>query len=302
MSNKHFLSYLEENNVFLDLPSQISFRMEGTTLVMVLSKKSILDNMHTDAAAFESWAILLKCNLYDKIDRVLISVGDNFSVDKDSLHYNRFLYRLDKFIKTYEWASTDHKISLDFSDIVCNFPKQDAAKAEEWKQKDGEHVIECRFVEEKKSNYDILDHQLPVGLFHGNVSRTTHFTPGNLSQIDIWAVKNNEIYIFELKKPQNKPAGIISELMFYVNVIDDILRHQIQYVPTKDLHKSIKKNFRGFGDFYRIYQSGEIRKIHAVFLADNLHSQITQNVINLINSSARYKYSNIEFSWQKINE
>ena len=90
--------------------------------------------------------------------------------------------------------------------------------------------------------------------------------------------------------------------MFYVNVIDDILRHQIQYVPTKDLHKSIKNNFRGFGDFYRIYQSGEIRKIHAVFLADNLHSQITQNVIKLINSSARYKYSNIEFSWQKINE
>lgn len=300
MMNKEFLQFLTANNVQIELPSYIDFSIEKSELKIILSRKSITENMQTDAAAFESWAILLKNLLMDKIEKVLITLDNSVIIPEKNLHYNRFLYRLDKFIKSFDWVYTDLRTSVCLSDLVCNFPLQEAAEAKDWKE-DGEHFIECKFVEERHHDYHVLNHQLPVGLFHGEVSRDTAFTTGNLSQIDIWAENNDEFYVFELKKPGNQPAGIISELMFYVNVIDDILRHQILFIPSQSLSKSVAKNYRGFGDFYRIYQSGSIKKIHAVFLADNLHPQITQGVIDLINSSPRFKYSNIEFSWQKVN-
>ena len=45
--------------------------------------------------------------------------------------------------------------------------------------------------------------------------------------IDIWAIDGDMLKIFELKRPKNNPLGIISELMFYTNVVNDLLSHNI---------------------------------------------------------------------------
>lgn len=58
--------------------------------------------------------------------------------------------------------------------------------------------------------YDVIDHQFPVGIFHDKVSRTTHYTTGGKSAIDIWAIKNDCLSVFELKEPRNRPLGISS--------------------------------------------------------------------------------------------
>lgn len=301
---KKLQDYLASINLRIDLPSDINFSIntDAKELILTLSKKGLTDNMQTDSAAFESWAILLKTRLNDVIDKVKITWNVEFDENKDSgkFHYNRVMYRLYKFIRTYPWAYTDKKC-LIYPNLACNCPNGNAASREQLKQ-DTEAIIEYDFVQKHQKDFDYINHQLPVGLFRDVVSKDTHYTTGKHSCIDIWAVKNGELFIFELKKPNNNPLGIISELMLYVNIIDDILRHQIQYIPYKVTPKALKNDYRGFKEFYDLYTSGTIKKINAVFLAETLHPLLTKDVIATINDSARLKYSHIEFSYQPIGE
>lgn len=298
---KKLQDYLTSIKLNIDLPSDIKFSINDTKeLILTLSKKGLTDNMQTDSAAFESWAILLKTRLSDVIDKVKITWNVEFDKNKDSgeFHYNRVMYRLYKFVRTYTWAYTDKKC-LIYPNLVCNCPNVESAKREQLKP-DSEAIIEFDYVQKHKKDFDYINHQLPIGLFKDIVAKDTNYTTGKHSCIDIWAVKNKELFIFELKRPNNNPLGIISELMLYVNIIDDILCHQIQYISYDAMPKALKYNYRGFKDFYNLYQSGSIKKINAVFLADTIHTQLTEDVIATINNSARLRYSNIEFSYQPV--
>lgn len=87
--------------------------------------------------------------------------------------------------------------------------------------------------------------------------------------------------------------------MFYTNVVFDLLSHRIQYKTDNKLKNSIEKNYRGFGDFYKVYVNGSVVEINAVLLADSFHPLITNNLLAFINNSARFKFVNISFSMQK---
>ena len=133
----------------------------------------------------------------------------------------------------------------------------------------------------------------------GMVSNKTRYTPGKLSQIDIWAINKDELYIFELKKKGNNPLGIISELMFYTNVICDLLSHNIIIDQKKALRASQNK-YRSFDKFYEVYNGQKkISKIHSVLLADGLHTLLDDEVLAIINNSVRFKHNNVIFEVDK---
>ncbi len=276
-----------------DLTTHFGYKLDvrRKELTMMISTKGLGDNMQSDAAAFESWAIVLKCYLHEYINTVIINWETDISENR---HFNRFVYRLAKFVQTYSWAYSARQLPAIPSILKCNVSNQEAAHISEH-TKDHEGWLECKYVSDHQSEYDVMDHQFPVGIFDYVVSRKTHFTTGGKSAIDIWAIKNDELSIFELKLPDNKPLGIISELMFYTNIIDDLLNHNITFDDGKKLDQAIKNDYRGFAKFFEAYNTGVIKKINSVMLADNLHTLITDDVLQLMNESPRWKYKNIMF-------
>ena len=300
MNNKKFLVELKQQgiNSIDDLPSGYDYSIIDNNLVLKIKKASVCANMQTDSGAFESWAIILWHHCSKLIDTILI---DWEYVEEKNEHFNRFVYRLTRFVQSYEWVSSIKPIPSMPQKLLCNAPNGRAAKKEAHKRV-SEGWIECDFVERHTNHYDTIDHQLPVGLFDGLVSKDTRYTPGQHSNIDIWSIKNTEFNLFELKKPGNCPLGIISELMFYTNVVNDLLSHNILFDENYlKKNKSVKNNYRNFARFYEIYTGAKtISHINAILLADELHPQINDEILKIINDSQRHKQCNITYRINKL--
>lgn len=297
MKNKEFLKKLKTEGVnkINDLPSDYDYSLFQRTLTLKLSKKGVCDNMQNDCSAFESWAFALKHYCARFVDAVVIDWEDP---DTTNEHFNRFIYRLTRFVQTYEWATTNKPIPSMPSLLYCSAPHDNAAPKEEI-EIGSEKWLEYEYVEKNVKRYDAIDHQLPIGLFEGIVTDTTHFTPGRGSQIDIWAIDSDTLRIFELKRPKNNKLGIISELMFYTNVVNDLLYHHI-LISEEKAKRAVKKGFRSFDKFYEVYEGKRrINQIQAVFLADELHPLINEDILKLINNSVRLKRFNITFETAK---
>ena len=293
-----------------ELPSSYgyTYKKDKKELTLFVKNEGLKANMQNDEAAFESWTIALKYYLKD-IETITIDwdgditkdCEDDISNDDDGiLHFNRFVYRLAKFVQTYSWARSAKTIPTIPTMLYCNVGTNEAASADKHSL-GSEGWLECKYVEEHSMDYDVINHQFPVGLFQEKVSRTTHYTTGGKSAIDIWAIKDDCLSIFELKKPENKHLGIISELMFYTNIVDDILSHRIMYEEeSKNVKLAEEGDIRGFKKFYEVYEKGSINKIESIFLADNLHPLLSDELIDFINDSPRWKYKNISFKHKRL--
>jgi hypothetical protein len=62
-----------------------------------------------------------------------------------------------------------------------------------------------------------FEHQLPLGLFDGVISRKSAWTPGGGSQVDLWAaaVDGMTVHLFELKANGNQPLGMLPQALYY---------------------------------------------------------------------------------------
>lgn len=271
----------------LKLPSNIEFGLIGTTLKMTI-RKGLTMNMQTNDSAFEGWGVCLKYNLTHLIEDVEI-VWDTKSVDESNLHYKRFLYRVWKFTSTFLWA----KCSVyDFGNYntecwIINYPRIEATPTAE----KPEAKLEREYIKSHAHDYDYICNQLPVGLFNREISQLTRETPGQNSQIDIWAIKGDILSIFELKVDTNKSVGIITELMFYVNVMADLINGTIQFNEGSE-----SVNIRHFDKLITAIRSKKIKKIEGYFLTNNLHPLITSRVIDGINSCL----TNISYNKKRI--
>lgn len=303
MDRDYILGLLKKVKPNADITSALGYQYDkkNKNLTLIVKVRGIKANMQDDEAAFDSWAIALKFYLKDAIKTIHIDWERDICKEEDGyLHYNRFVYRLTKFVQTYSWAFSAKPIPTIPTLLYCNIGKDEAADIKD-------HVIgsegwlECKYVMEHSCEYDVMNHQFPVGIFDGKVSRSTHYTTGGKSAIDIWAIKNECLTVFELKKSDNKPLGIISELMFYTNILDDIMTHRIMYEPSKSTKYAVDHDVRGFSKFHEAYANGTIKRIEAVFLADNLHSLIDKSLIAFINDSPRWKYKNISFKHKIVD-
>ncbi len=303
MDRNYILGLLKKVKPNADITSALGYQYDkkNKNLTITVKVRGIKANMQDDEAAFDSWAIVLKFYLKDAIKTICIDWERDICKEEDGyLHYNRFVYRLTKFVQTYPWALSAKPIPTIPTLLYCNIGKDEAADVSDY-MIGSEGWLECKYVLEHSSEYDVMNHQFPVGIFEGKVSRNTHYTTGGKSAIDIWAIKNKCLTVFELKKKDNKPLGIISELMFYTNVFDDIMAHRIMYEPSKNTKYAVDQNVRGFSKFYEAYANGTIKRIEAIFLADNLHSLISKNLIDFINDSPRWKYKNISFKHNTVD-
>lgn len=290
MDKTEILNELKSTKGNFKLPKNMDFSIEDDVLHIYVSSIGLTSNMQTDDAAFEGWAICLKA-WFPTIKKVIIDSKDKvFPIG--NVHYNRFLYRLVKFIETYSWAETcdfaEEIVKFKAYKLVVNAPKREAMKSAEH----GEAQLERNYCFSEEAKYDVIDHQLPVHLFNNEVKKEKSITPNSF--LDIWSIKGNELNIFELKLPTNKKVGIISELMFYVNVMSDIMKHNIA-IPSDS-------KYRSFNRLFKMYQDKTCTRVNGIFLTDELHPMIELKkceILTIINEGdfiidTRYNHKNIE--------
>ena len=273
---------------------------EDDSLYIRLEGDSISSNMQNDAAAFEGWGLCILSRL-DSIKRVVVDWDE--PSDKNG-HYRRFLYRLHKMMQYFGDIFTieqSKRQSLDLfikeyynsNNLVLNYPNSKATKASNIKSKNSEAYIEARFKEDKifDNFMDVVDRQLPVGVFKENISKeTSMFTYGH-SAIDLWSIKDDSLYIFELKKSTNIKIGIISEALFYLWVMSDTIKKRFRY----NINGKIPQH-RSFDELYSAIEEERISMIKSVLLIEKLHPLISKGTLNLINS--RLNRDNLEMSAQ----
>ena len=286
--------------------------IEGWVLVIV----GLLKESNVDIKNIE-----IKTNV--RIDEINDYIH-NESGDNGRLHLNRLFYRLTKFYEQYKsifnititnlpvgmfsYYETDGRLRYkDMSEfnLCVNAPDSESTAQIKHANFDemSETEVELSFVKAPKilfnkmksvfgKTYDVIDRQLPVGLFDGVKSDETYITTGKKSAIDLWALSEtkDQIVICELKKKSkenyNQKVGIISELYFYVNVMHDVF-----------VNKSIAqtKKMKSVRSYSELLNNKSISNIDGVFLVDKLHPLITNEVIKLLNKNSKNNYSVIVY-------
>ncbi len=283
----------------------------GNSVTLILNGNTIKDdNMQMAGNAFEGWACAIKAREDKKvildvkketIDIIRLEKGKY--AGRENGHICRFLYRVIKFQDQYgNWFS----ISEDLKEIVDNFKKFLGAKdrffvnnpptkdAEDNSNK--ENIIESKLAERGKLKEIIGDtiddevyRQLPVGLFATEKNKDNSiFTYGH-SAIDLWSIKEDTISIVELKA-KNKMIGIITEIFFYVNYINDFVNPNGQYrfELVKPLEEDSLDSNRGYIKLYTNVNNKKIKNVVGIMLVDDedgFHTYIDQSVINVMNDN-----------------
>lgn len=286
-------------------PGNIDFASKDGILTITMTEKGLIANMQNNESAFEGWAIAIKSLLPEMAKKVIISWEAN-TISESNTHYTRFLYRVAKFIDSYNWAVTefnDERAAKDYNRLnrelekwVTNFP----SKAAEENAVHEEARLE-RQLNQILPGYH--DHQLPVGLFFDEVSSKpeNERTPRNGSQIDLWSIEDDTFTVYELKKEDNRKVGIVSELMFYVNVIKDLIEGKIsfgkgaEFVTERNYHKV----------FENIHEN-RIKNVIGVFLTNDLHPILNlkkKNLFEILNNNSRgIVYKQLGFVITKLLE
>ncbi len=299
---------VEARNNYLRFPEGLDMESENGTLTITMTQKGLQDNMQTDHSAFEGWAIAIKAIAPKLAEKVCIRWhGMGLGTGTTYNHYRRFLYRIARFEQSYEWveympldkqAVSDLKsVISELSQWVVNYPdsqpKTEASK--------GEARLERQLKNCLGKTNEHSDHQLPVGLFYSEKNSNFERTPRQGSQIDLWTITGDTIAIYELKDYNNRKVGIISELMFYVNVMVDLVEDTLHFSDGAE-----KSKFRSFDVVYNAINSNSIHNIEGVFLTNDLHALLQSRhseVLDLLNNNARgIKYKQMGFKIANLFE
>ena len=252
----------------IELTSKISFEKTGEKLYVTLTIKNAEANMQTDESAFEAWIICLKARKGYR--NVFIGISDKENWIGVTPQIRQFLYRLKKFGENYSWCKLSKEIQelirkhdvANFQNLVLNHPTTEAAE----KAVNVEAQLERQFVYENKKNFVAMATQMPLGVFDNKISEGSRLLP--TSYLDIWSFDEKILSIYELKAKGNKRVGIISELMFYCNIINDRVRGHISHTEA-----AYRIDVRGLKQFLQALDSKSIL-IKGVFLTDELHPLI----------------------------
>ena len=307
MNQKQILECLKSIRPSAKLPSQITFEVLEGCLFLKLSGKGVVANMQEDKSAFEGWSIVLKAAL-SNIENVTLDwespVFTNGKENAQKAHYNRFLMRVANFKQAYAWFNIaeshineveNMQTLLDSKSIVITYPSKECGPITDAK-KQQEAILERKLVELWKKDCLITDEQLPIGLFNGIKSRETALTPERKSQIDLWQLDKSTMRIYEVKVKGNESIGIISELMFYVCTIKNIVDGRITYPDVSKV-----KSYRHFADFADAVAKRKIDNIIGYFTAPNMHPllespKLKDTIAEILNDNrfgVKFEFKNI---------
>ena len=253
-------------------------------------------NMQTDAANFESLALICKCinpSAHITIQFDIYAEWDGkFNKKSSEVNtYLRFLERVIMFNEAFpEWTSIApfNKAEIfRFKELLNeaikewrvsnNIPDKDAKFNPSGKE---EQIIESILVHttkgsaylkqlynKKYSGNELLyvHNQLPNGLFNIRTSEkpSEHNRIFTTGAYDIWGIdKNNNFCVFELKKnEENAHLGVLSELFFY-----SVYAYKFLLNKTILHDKKNGKHYRGYEQLYDAVQADQIKGIKAIFL------------------------------------
>lgn len=302
------------------LPKDVGATINNFVLTIKIEKPCC--NMQGNNSSFEGWALTLRRWLSNRVVQEVLLDWNSLdlsldSVDNSRLHYNRFLYRVYMFLQMYpDWfrlsegkrEEVNSFISwLKNKNCLLNRPLQD--KATDCSDKQNERGVESLFASKKNSyllkertGITYLNSQLPVGLFKEKVkAKNAVFTRG-LSAIDLWGINASTLCIYELKY-QNRMIGIISELFFYLMILNEACCKNDSWFNFEE--KAFKSNARGIDKLTMC----KFAKMHGYFLVDSLHPLIDNEVVTLLNeglcrignikaSILLYDYNGGDLKWQ----
>jgi len=277
---------------------------ENNHVITLTMQDGIAKNMQNDSAAFEGWALCLKACL--DIEKCYLKWTSIEPEDPKYPHYQRFLYRVDKFKKIFGdnngWFSIDDESKGLLADLrikdnityYLNCPSTSGKERWNNETKNIESRLENEILRQqvnleilKKYCPATLKRQLPTGLFHTKVNKNNAIFPSKHSAIDLWGVNGEELYILELKASGNCKVGILSELFFYTMVMQD--EQTGRFIRACDKGKSIKNT----------------KQIKAFILAPELHPFITQKVFDLLNEKLRnqkMEFGHIKFCYEDMGK
>jgi hypothetical protein len=275
------------------ISSGINLSIDDNSVHMKLSSIAVCANMQENKGAFDGWALVIK--RWSKYENVIISWDKPDLIDDG--HYQRFLFRLIHFSKDFNsWFSIDKKCQVLLNDLkikkgktyLLNMPNTRGDKVSPYP----EAILEDLFVNGnlRESLMSITNavsvyRQLPVGVFESKVSKKTSIFTGGKSAIDIWGFnKSNELLVFELKADNNEMVGIISELYFYVSVLNKV-------------RKQIFKHENCSLENKHLLNISKTKKIKAYFLAPTLHPLLDKKLLTILNEETpkETSYQYIQF-------
>lgn len=281
-------------------PRNMDFSITNRVMRVDLKAGDVCSNMQTNGSAFESWVLCIMSKLQSEIDRVTLSWEDCTTIDG---HYHRFMYRVMKSCEYFNWFSVADNKRQEYSEFitqfkntkfVINYPEKAAQKIVNAKS---EAFFERKLLESrcllKGVKFDIIDQQLPVGVFKNEVSRETEYFTAKKSAIDLWGIRADEFWVFELKY-DNKMVGIITELLFYMWFCQDLFQHKFYYHL-----KSAPLAYRSFDKLYHFWKNQNPKTIVGVMLYDNIHPLVDEILIDYIN--AQFKEKSLEIKTQEFS-
>ena len=294
-----------------ELVNEQEFRITLLTATHLGNGKAInpvVENMQTDKSAFESWAICLKVWFPD-IKKVTLDWTTPETIAGEAMpHYNRFLYRVIKFKRWYDWFdyASEKREELDkFSALMKGSVNNSSGKTADEKR-NAEGIVEYNLIHDA-GNLETLKRELslvragnhlPVGV--KSADGGSLFTGGQ-SAIDLWGLTSDgTLKLIELKynrdkngKPCNIKIGIIAELMLYCNIMNDIRNGEIG--KPKDIKIEEER------DLYAIKWKG----IEGVMLATDYHPLLhkTKELLELLNSNSQgITFSMCRYEWDMANK
>jgi len=296
----------------LKLPSGSRFKLNSRSVTIYLSEKNVCQNVQTDGAAFEGWALAFK-HLFGEIDNFSVKLAWDPPDKPSNSHYQRFLYRIIHFNATIPWFTIDNSCEGELKKSIVLTPAGNNKKpmgyfklnpasrkrpcnqvdiTSKVNKKLTENQIEILFCSNPYKLENALQwgtmeifRQVPVGLFEEKVKDESQVFPGKKGAIDLCAFLNDSsAAIFELKKKDNNKVGAISELIFYSNVIRDVQSGLVTYEKEK------------CAKFENRLMS--TKGLKSFILATKLHPLIdTANVFKLLNSA--YEQKHVKFGYVK---
>lgn len=258
----------------------------------------VTENMQTDGTAFEGWAICLKSWLPEEINEVRLTWD---KPQAKSLHYNRFLYRVWRFAQMYSWFGYEDQIGdiESFQNQFKGSKNNSGNKEPGMKEKECEEQVEHYMVKNNQNTFisqfgiENLNRHLPVGI--KDKCGYSLFT-GRNSAIDLWGIGNNGILnVFELKyikrgaTSKNIKVGIVSELLLYVNIMNDI-KDGIIGIPQNIASKTEKELYNRITD---------LKGIKGIFLTNELHPLLEFGItLKLLNNNKKnISFEFTDYSW-----
>lgn len=226
-----------KRNIKLPEPGRRALDVTGSQVFLTLhiGAKALGGNMQSDGSAFEAWALAF--HFWCDVERIELAWDIPEPDPKHphgNPHYNRFLYRVDRFCDMFPTlanvgegnrAALAASITRTAGHLVLNRP----SKSRDGKVKSiPEAVLEGLLFEGKIPLPPpfpplALDRQLPVGLFLDKKAAGNEVFTAKASAIDLWGVDGDTAWLFELKAAGNCKMGIVSELVFYANLIRDAI-------------------------------------------------------------------------------